>query len=104
MGSWVEMGMGLGMGMGMKLGVGMELDIELAMGLETGTGTRLILMPIIFFSLRFVLSFSANLRRITPAMAGSRPCASRNEFTSPSGTQIGHPLLHWRSSDYCRFA
>ena len=52
-----------------------------------------------------ILGFSANRRRFTPAKPRSRPCASRNEFTySARGTQCKNPLVHRRSSNYCRLA
>ena len=58
-----------------------------------------------FFFFRSDSGFSANRRRFTPANPRSRPCASRNEFTyAPRGTQLKNPLLHRRSSNYCRLA
>ena len=56
-----------------------------------------------FFSIRF--GFSANRGRFTPAEPRNRMCASQYELTySPKGTQCKNPLVHRRSSNYCRLA
>ena len=58
-----------------------------------------------FFFSRFDFGFSANRGHFTPAKPRSRPCASRNELTySPRGVKCKHPLVHRRSSNYCRLA